>query len=299
MTPPVGMRWLSPPDAAYPAQLAAVVREPISVIGALDVARPALAIVGTRRPTPFGVRMARALARDAAKAGWVVVSGLARGIDSEAHDACLAAGGTTWAVLGCGLDRIYPPENVGLARRIVDAGGCLISEFALGTPPLRHHFKRRNRIVSGLCWATIVVEGGPTSGAINTAHHAAEQGRGVYALLVPADSDMAAAPFQLLKEGAQPLRTLADAWPDLCGYGGCAPQSSSTDSAPVDSFGRPLSLVEQKILEYLGPDARTLEQVGQAAALDIVRLSTILLDMELNGLIQSLPGQRYAQKSRA
>src|SRR5579883_2822005 len=126
------MRWVKPGEPEYPALLQAVDGPRISVLGALDPARPTIAIVGTRNPTAYGIRMARSLAHDAAKAGWVVVSGLAYGIDKAAHEACLDAGGTTWAVLAHGLDRVYPAQHHALARRIVAAGGCLVSEFAPG-----------------------------------------------------------------------------------------------------------------------------------------------------------------------
>jgi DNA processing protein len=236
--------------------------------------------------------MARALGEEAARAGWVVVSGLARGVDSAAHEACLAANGTTWAVLGSGLGRIYPAENAALARRIVASGGCVISEYDFNEPPLDWHFPRRNRIVAGLCWATIVVEGGENSGALITARRAVEIGRDVFAVPGPADSPYTKATFILLKEGAAPLRTLDDAWPFLEKYMPCAPSTNTI----LDEEIAPASLLERKIVQCLGSETRTLEELGQAAALDIVRLSTILLDMELNGFIQSLPGQRYAKK---
>lgn len=291
-------RWVAEDDADYPRALLPLDDRPrrLCVSGQVAPDLPALAIVGSRRATAYGLRVARALGAEAARAGWVVVSGLARGIDAEAHRGCLEAGGVTWAVLGSGLERVYPPENRPLAERIVARGGCLLSEFPEKTPPFKGCFPARNRIVAGLCWATIVVEGRERSGSLITGRKALEYGREVFAVPGPVDSDLSTAPFILLRQGAQPLRTLRDAWPSLAAYGACAPSLNSDEGSFLDGGRQPSSLVERKILQYLGSDTRSLEDLGQAAALDIVRLSTILLDMELGGFIQSLPGQRYAKK---
>lgn len=197
-------RVLSGDDPEIPGLLRSIDDRPTTLFmrGRLDSSRPAIAVVGSRRPTEYGRRTARRIAGEAARAGVVVVSGLARGIDAEAHRAALAAGGVTWAVLGSGLDRIYPPEHADLAEEIVSAGGALISEFALGCPPRRENFPRRNRIVSGLCWGAVVVEGARRSGSLITARTAAEQGRAVFAVPGPADSPMSEGPHELLRQGA-------------------------------------------------------------------------------------------------
>jgi DNA processing protein len=232
--------------------------------------------------------MARALAREAA-AQVVVVSGLARGIDTEAHQAALEAGGVTWAVLGGGLGRLYPPENEPLARRIVETGGCLISEHPDGEEPRPGYFPRRNRVISGLSWGTVVVEGAAQSGSLITARCAVEQGREVFAVPGPADSALSAACHQLLREGAMPLCAMRDIWHLL--PPACRP---SSQGAPRPARGLPQA--QEKILELLGPDALTVEELVKRAGLDLSGLSNILLDMEFQDLVEALPGQRYAKK---
>jgi DNA processing protein len=271
--------------------------ESLWVAGDFAPSTPAVAIVGSRKPSPYGLRMARALAAQAARRGWVVVSGLAYGIDTAAHEACLAAGGVTYAVLGSGLHRVYPRVNEGLAARIVEGGGAVLSELALDAAPLPSHFPARNRIIAGLAWATVVVEGRETSGSLVTGKLSIDMGREVFAVLGPAESSLSAAGFILMTEGARPLRTMADAWCHLTQYAALdLPSTNTLDEPVVDEKIEASSLIERKVLEYLGSESLSLSELAQMAALDIVRLSTILLDMELSGFIQSLPGQRYAKK---
>jgi DNA processing protein len=295
-----GARLIACEDEAYPDILKSITDFPLLLCvagqGSLKDAAAALAFVGTRHPTPYGRRMARALAGEAAAAGAVVVSGLARGIDSEAHEAALDARGTTWAVLGSGLARIYPPENERLARRIMDGGGCLISEWPMAAPPLKGHFPRRNRIVSGLCWGTIVVEGAARSGSLITARLAVEQGREVFAVPGPADSAQSEAPHRLIRQGAKLIRTMADVWPEL--PPAADPQHSLYVNAPSPARAgkAALSLEYEKILELLGPDARTLDELAEVLGIDLSRLSNIIFEMELRDLVAAVPGQRYAKK---
>jgi len=259
---------------------------------------PALALVGSRRPSAYGRRMARALAREAASRGLAVVSGLAAGIDAEAHAGALEAGGRTWAVLGSGLDRIYPEENKPLARKIVAGGGCLLSEFEPGTPPLPGNFPRRNRIVAGLCWGVVVVEGRDKSGSLITARLALGQGREVFAVPGPADSPLSEAPYLLLREGAKPVRCLDDILEDMPPGLRLGPQAVSPGGlAGATGVGAGLSTVEDKILEAIGSEERGLEELCAATGLAAAELSAPLFHMELIDLIQSLPGQRYAKKS--
>ncbi len=164
--------------------------------------KKAVAIIGTRRMTDYGKRMAAKFARELAKNKVTIVSGLARGIDTIAHKAALSAGGRTIAVLGCGLDIVYPPENKSLAERIKNSG-VIISEFPLGTKPLGKNFLTRNRIISGLSLAVLVVEGARRSGTLSTASWAANQGRDVFAIPGPIDSPLSAAPLYLIENGAQ------------------------------------------------------------------------------------------------
>lgn len=175
------------------------------------LARKAIAVVGTRRVTPLGIRAAIRIARDLTQRGFAVVSGLARGVDRYAHEAALKCceSGTTHAVLAHGLDRIYPPEHGRLARDIVERGGCLLSEYPPGTPPLKHHFPQRNRIVAGLTWGTVVVEGGLKSGALITAYAALAANREVFVLPGPFDDPNYAGNHRLIQNGAK-LTTSVD-----------------------------------------------------------------------------------------
>ena len=171
--------------------------------------RKAIAIVGSRRMTDYGKRTTARFARELAKNNVTIVSGLARGIDTIAHKAALSAGGRTIAVLGCGLDTIYPSENMALAKKIKN-NGALISEFPIGTKPLGKNFLTRNRIISGLSLAVLVVEGARRSGTLSTASWAANQGREVFAVPGPIDAPLSAAPLFLIENGAQIARNPKD-----------------------------------------------------------------------------------------
>jgi len=309
----MGLRLILRDDPDYPDNLKAAADAPLVLYarGRLDGRRHALAIVGSRQPTVYGRRMARLFACEAASR-LVICSGLARGIDTEAHRAALDAGGTTWAVLGSGLGRLYPAENSALAREIVDSGGCLLSEFPIDAAPKSENFPRRNRVVSGLSWATVVVEGRAQSGALITARLAAEQGREVFAVPGPADSPLSEAPHRLISQGAKLVCSMADVWPEL--PPACQAEPAAADAAPERGLSGPLkssapaapgaahpafplASTHKKILELLGSDARSLEELGQDSGLDLSRLSQALFEMELQDLVTAVPGQRYAKKS--
>jgi len=247
----------------------------------------ALAIVGTRRPTPYGRRMARRLAREAVEAGVPVVSGLARGIDTEAHCAALEAGGRTWAVLGSGLSRPYPPENTPLIQRISEAGGAVLTEFPPEAPPLAEHFPRRNRLISGLSLATVVVEGTQTSGALTTARLALEQGREVFAVPGPADSEASRAPHLLLRQGAGLMTCVEDAQEVIPQLRRSRPPLPDAPTAAQDP---------DAMLALLREAPRTVEELVAALKEPVSAVSRRLLDMEIAGLVEALPGQRYALK---
>ncbi len=187
----------------YPPRLAEIATPPIvlDVAGALDLAAPSVAIVGSRRATPYGISQAERLGGGLAAAGLSVVSGLARGVDAAAHRAALAAPGATVAVLGSGHGRLYPPEHRGLADRIA-AHGALVSEFPPDARPLRHHFPRRNRVIAGLTLGVVVVEAAARSGSLVTARHAVESDREVLAVPGPVGSPTSAGCHQLIRLGA-------------------------------------------------------------------------------------------------
>jgi DNA processing protein len=210
-----GHRLVGLDDPDYPAALRATYDPPpvLYVRGTLVPTTPAVAtvaVVGARAATPGGRAFARALGRDLAAAGVEVVSGLARGIDAEAHRGALEARGRTLAVLGSALDRLYPPEHEGLARQIVESGGALISEFPLGTGPRPHHFPQRNRVIAGLAQGVVVVEAKERSGALSTARLAADEGREVLAVPGHPAEALAAGCNALLREGAALVRSARD-----------------------------------------------------------------------------------------
>jgi DNA processing protein len=264
----------------YPDLLASIPAPPaeLQVRGSLPLSGLGLAIVGSRRPTLYGLRTARELAAACAGFGIPVVSGLARGIDAAAHAACLKAGGITWAVLGSGLDWVYPPEHAELARDIAASGGAVLSEFAAGTPPQAGNFPRRNRIISGLALGVVVVEGDLKSGALITAKAALEQGREVFAVPGPVDSPMSEGPHELLRQGACLLRRLEDALEALPQLGGAEGSEE-----------------QGKIIELLGPHALSLDDLAGATGWGTPRLLRALGELELRDRVRTLPGQRYAR----
>ncbi len=297
-----GARPLFIGEPGYPELLAAAEDAPLVlyVRGRLDVFLPAIAVVGSRFPTAYGRRMAARLAGDAAAAGYCVASGLARGIDAEAHQAALRVEGATWAVLGCGVDRAYPAENAKLAQDIVASGGAVVSEHPMGDEPLKGHFPRRNRIVSGLSWATVVVEGRMKSGSLITARCALEQGRCVLAVPGPADSPLSEAPHHLLARGARLAAGFGDVLDELPPGARPPARGLALDIRKEEPHGlvgaAALSLEHRKILECLGSDSLTIEELGRSTGLDFPRLSTIIFELEIQNLVGSLPGQRYAKK---
>ncbi|MBI4802841.1 MAG: DNA-protecting protein DprA [Elusimicrobia bacterium] len=199
-----GVRILTVLEEDYPALLKNIYDPPLAlyVRGKIPPGTPAVAVVGTRKPTDYGARSAARFARELSRAGLALVSGLARGIDTAAHEAAVKAGGLTWAVLGTGLKVCYPWENRKLAEKIAASGGALVSEFPMAAGPMQAHFPRRNRIISGLSYAVLIVEGDYKSGALITARSALEQGREVLALPGPVDSVMSRGPNMLIKNGA-------------------------------------------------------------------------------------------------
>ncbi len=244
-----GARVLTALDADFPELLSKIYDPPLAlyVKGDLAAGRAPVGIVGTRKPTDYGVRSAARLARELAASGLTVVSGLARGIDTVAHEAAVKAGGKTWAVLGTGLNVIYPRENKQLAERILEGNGALVSEFPMDAGPMPANFPRRNRIISGLSYATVVIEGDFKSGSLITAKAALEQGREVLALPGHADSVMSRGPNMLIKNGAALVESAADIIASLPAHVlfGLAPVRHDRDAA---CRGR---------LAGLSPDAKT------------------------------------------
>jgi len=286
-------RILTLEDADYPPLLRAVELPPpvLYVRGHFaPTDLQALAVVGCRRPSPYGLQATRALAGDLAQAGFTIVSGLARGIDTAAHEAALEAGGRTLAVLAHGLDLIYPPENRELHDRITDSGAA-ISEFALGMPPQRENFPQRNRVISGLARGVLVVEAGLNSGALITARWAVEQGREVFALPGRYDASQSQGAHALIQDGAKLVTGLQDLLDELPAVTelrilpGRTPMPVGTSSA--------LTQEQQAIYQALESGSTHIDALAAACALPVSRLLGELLHLEMQGRVQSGPGGRY------
>ncbi len=287
--------WASP---AYPSRLRAIPDPPPVLFMRGEVGEgPAVAIVGSRRATPYGRTVAGRLAAELAEAGVCVVSGLARGIDGAAHLAALDAGGRTVAVLGCGVDVIYPREHRRLAERVA-AAGALVSEFAPGVPPLPGHFPRRNRLISGLAMGVVVVEGTRDSGAMVTVDYALDQGREVFAVPGSIFSPKSHAPHHLLRQGARIVESAADVLDEL-GLGG-APSPATRDAAagepapPAAGADRD----ERYLLALLDGGARSLDDLVEGSALPASRVAALVGMLEVRGLVHIYPGQMVMRTPR-
>jgi DNA processing protein len=248
----------------------------------------AVAIVGSRRCSYYGKEVAFRLARELAQTGMTVVSGMALGIDSAAHQGALAAGGRTLAVLGCGVNICYPPGNGRLMRQIM-ARGAVLSEFPLDTPPLPQHFPQRNRIISGLSLGTVVVEASAKSGALITASFALEQNREVFAVPGNIESPYSRGTHRLLKEGARLVETAADILEEL---------SVGPVTAAVAATGeRELMLDEQarRLLELIPYTPLHVDEIVRLSGSSPEQVSALLLDLELKGLLRQLPGKYFCR----
>ena len=297
----------------YPPLLLNIHDVPIILycLGNLDCLRsPTLAIVGSRTPTGYGEKISAELARQLVGSGFAVVSGLAQGIDGQAHSGALEANGKTIAVLGCGLDVIYPRKHARLYKQI-EKHGLLLSEYPLGTPPDGFRFPARNRIVSGLSLGVVIVEAAVRSGALITARLALEQNREVFAVPGQLDSPKSEGPHGLLRQGATLVRSVEDILAEL------PPSSYSSESSerasaldrniqpvspasisPDSTFAAlpdDLSQEEKDLIAVIKKDPIDIEQLAEVRALPLHSLHSLLLGLELRGLIQQLPGQQYVR----
>ena len=255
------------------------------------LARAAVAVVGARTCSAYGAQVTRALARELAAAGLVIVSGLARGIDGEAHRGALDAGGVTVAVLGCGIDRDYPARHAELARRLVEAGGLVVSEYEPGVEPAPWRFPARNRIIAGLALATVVVEARERSGALITADFALELGREVFAVPGEITSSLAAGTNRLIRQGAAPLLEVEDVLEAL----GLA-RVPSSGAAAVKSLGE----AAMRVLEIVAAEPREPDQIVRVTGLDAATVAGALVELELAGAAVEADGAyRSALRDRA
>ena len=288
-----GIRLLTFLDADYPRRLFEIGDPPplLYMRGQLPAWDPAVAVVGARRATRDGLKNAERLSAELSSAGVTVVSGLARGIDTAAHRGALTGSGTTVAVLGCGVDLDYPPENRQLAGQICDHG-CIMSEFPLGTQPLAEHFPRRNRIISGLSRGVLVVEAVEKSGSLITARYALDQGREVMAVPGPISSPACRGTNRLIKEGAQLVDCLSDIL-ETCRISlnsGHLPLFEPQAAIPRHD----LTPREAMVYELIAQGPRHLDEITQALELTAGEVSAMVLGLELKGIVQQLPGSYYS-----
>jgi DNA processing protein len=279
---------LTPADAAYPERLARAPARPLVLFARGDLAAlqrgPSAAFVGSRTPTPYGTEAAHVLAAALARAGCVLWSGLARGIDAIAHTTCATAGAPTVAVLAGGLDSVYPPEHAELADRIVATGGCLVSELPPGQRAHRGHFVRRNRILAAAAGATIVVEASLASGALHTARFAAECGVDVFALPGPWSSERSQGCHRLISEGAALLEG-----PDML----LQSLGLQVERSPASALHLATCADEQRLLATLAGGPRPSDLLARESGLDRAAFLRALFGLEAKGAIARLPGDLW------
>ncbi len=302
------LEWLARPghhlitwgDDLYPPLLAGIADPPLALFVAGDpgsLSTPALAIVGSRNPTAAGTENAEAFAEHLAAHGFTIVSGLALGIDAAAHRGALRSGRTV-AVCGTGLDEVYPPKNRGLAGKIA-ASGAVVSEFPSGTPARPENFPRRNRIISGLAVGTLVVEAAMRSGSLITARLAIEQGREVFAIPGSIHNPLAKGCHRLIRDGAKLVDDashIVEELGALLGDAGASPSRRESKVATDD--GIELDQDYENLLKCLEETPLTMDKLIERSGLTPAAVSSMLLIMELRGLVESAPGGRYSRRRK-
>jgi len=303
------LRWLDEPghhlvhlgSEDYPGLLATIPDAPpvLFVRGRIESLKlPQLAIVGSRNPTPAGIENAAAFGAQVVSAGLAVTSGLALGIDAAAHRGALSSGGATLAVCGTGPETVYPAQHRELAEAIA-AQGALVTEFPCGTPPLKHNFPRRNRIISGLCLGTLVVEAALQSGSLITARLAAAHGREVFALPGSIHNPLARGCHELIKQGAKLVETADDIFPELqflAAAGKPAAPAESPEAPDSHRFsGSPLDKDRKILLDALGFEPAGVDILVRRTRFSAGEVASMLLILELDGRIKSFPGGLYVR----
>lgn len=315
-------------DAAYPVRLAEIYDPPLLLFvrGQLcEQDEHCVAVVGTRRPSPYGVHMAEQFGRELASRGITVVSGMAGGIDAAAHRGALEAGGRTIAILGNGVDVVYPRENQMLMNEII-SHGCVMSQFPMGTKPSKGHFPYRNRLISGISLGTLIVEGPLTSGALITARHAAEQGREVFAVPGQAGNKNSEGPHALIREGAKLVERVEDILVELELPEHLRPAVSMQpvmNASPEDEAEEPVvevpmpkpvveatpkpsplvapppgpaSSAEKQVLAALSGDGSHVDDIAAACRMSVGEALCSLTHLELKGLVRQLAGKRFVRR---
>lgn len=301
LTKTEGITILTLEHPAYPSLLKTLLDPPPVLYckgNAKLLSEASIALVGTRRPTPYGERVAGSLARAFSEMGIPTVSGLARGIDTVVHQSTLQSKGKTVAVLGSGLLKIYPPENKRLAESIAEKG-LLLSEFPLQFPPEPGHFPRRNRIIAGVSMGTVVVESDEKSGALITAKLAAEQGKDVFAVPGPITSKMSRGPHQLLRQGAKLVESCQDILEEieplkqsvLAQFNKNARPARAAENATPGA----LSSQESHLLELIHMEPVHIDFLSTQTRLESGELSQALLNLEMKGIVRALSGKMYVR----
>ena len=300
-----GAKIISLSDPEYPSRLKEIYDPPVILFvkGNVEVlAQPGIAMVGTRHPTPYGSGMAERLSTDLAARGLVIISGMARGIDTASHRGAIAAKGKTVAVLGTGIDVMYPKENTRLAEQIVALGGALISEFPVGTFPAPQNFPIRNRIISGMSAGVLVVEAAEYSGTRITSRCALEQNRDVYAVPGNVTNKNSWGPNTLIKQGAKLVATWEDVWEELPADVQAALSSAQNESPEPETASlfpdEVASPHEKKILRLLKADESThIDQLVELLENEMSssEIFAALFELELNGKIRQMPGKNFVK----
>ncbi|HSI83707.1 MAG: DNA-processing protein DprA [Candidatus Methylacidiphilales bacterium] len=293
----LGMRIVARCDPDFPPMLREIYDPPhvLYTHGTVPTRWPrGIAVVGSRKTSTYGLDIAKKLSFQLAYAGVPIVSGLARGIDTVAHQAAIAAKGITWAVQGRGLDAVYPPENEALGARIAESGGCVFSEFPLGYPPDRKTFPRRNRIVSGMSYGVLVIEAGVDSGALITARQALEQGRHVMAVPGRVDNPQARGCHLLIKEGATLVEDVDDVLKSMEFLSPTLREETAelplSRAAPEN-----LSDTENAIFSALGTDETPIDELTLKTGLSSREVSSTLFRLEMKKLVKQLPGKVFVR----
>ena len=277
-------------DALYPENLKTIHYPPpvLYFKGTFEEAdKNSISIVGSRKATYYGKMVAEKLSKDLAFAGLTIISGMARGIDTVAHKGALSASGRTIAVLGCGIDYIYPPENRGLAQEI-EKSGAVISEFPLSTLPERQNFPRRNRIISGLSLGTVVVEAAEKSGALITADFALDQGREVFAIPGNINSPLSNGSHNLIKQGAKLVNNYQDILEEI--HLTLPQKILEKEMVAKDTS---LTSEEKIIYQIITKDPTQIDEIIEESNFSVGKVSEILLNLELRDLIKEIEGKRY------
>ncbi len=282
-------------DQAYPARLRTIPDPPplLYVTGQLSAQdEVAVAIVGGRRATLSGRMITEEIAKELAGGGVTIVSGLARGIDAAAHRGALAGNGRTIAVLGCGIDRTYPPEHDTL-RRSIESHGAVLSELPIGSSPQSHHFPRRNRIISGMSLGVLVSEAATNSGSLITAKLALEQGRDVFAVPGSVKEEACRGSNGLIKEGAKLIERAQDILDEILPQVDARMRATLSVGGAPSASREPLGKEESLVYEALSYEARSVDTVIERTGLSAAQVAATLLSLELYERVRQLPGQQY------